>query len=247
MLSMLRRWTRPGPGSILRRPGSKETLRVEPLEGRALLSYLVIPRGPTFVPVHVSDARRDEPLFGNGLAVKKAPHFYPFYTGPQRPELNGIQASGYVSGKNLVLTGTVAAPVVTKPESAALGEIYSFGIDRGGSGKTGPFPDRSLIRFDAVVNVTITNKKVSATVAATDRLTNQPGVKPTSLPSSAVSIKGAEVKVTVPLSMLPSSGHAIDQWDVNFFTRNPPLSNSFHSVASFTPEHTEFQIYVKRP
>ena len=55
------------------------------------------------------------------------------------------------------------------------------------------------------------------------------------------------MKVTVPLGDLPSNGHAIDQWNVNFFTRNPPCQSDFHSIASFTPEHTMFQIYVKRP
>ena len=132
------------------------------------MSYLVIPRGSSVVPVHVADARIDEPLFSNGLAAKKAPHFYPFYTGPQRPELNGVKASGYVSGKNLILTGTVDGPIVTKPTSSTLGAIYSFAIDRGGAGKVGPFPDRGLIRFDAIVNVTISTKGVTATVAATD-------------------------------------------------------------------------------
>ena len=211
------------------------------------MSYLVLPRGRSFVPVHVSDARADEPLFANGLAAKKAPHFYPPYTGPRRAELNGVQASGYVSRNHLILTGAVAGPIVTRPKTAAGGEIYSFGIDRGGASKTGPFPGRPWIRFDAVVNVTIDSKGVTATVAATVPMTNQPGVKPTKLDASAVSIKGDVVQVTVPLSALPSNGHAIDQWNVNFFARNPPLSGDFHSIASFTPDHTEFQIHVEHP
>ena len=32
-----------------------------------------------------------------------------------------------------------------------------------------------------------------------------------------------------------------------FFARNPPLSGDFHSIASFTPDHTEFQIHVEHP
>ena len=221
-------------------------MKVEPLEGRALMSYFVIPRGSSFVPVHVADARSNEPLFSNGLAAKKAAHFYPVYTGPQRPELDGIQASGYVSGKNLILTGTVAGPIATRPKTAALGEIYSFGIDRGGAGKIGPFPGRPQIRFDAIVKVTITNKATTASVAATTPFTNQPGVKPTAL-TSAVTITGDVVKVTVPLSDLPSNGHPDDQWNVNFFTQNPGQQPDARSIASFTPEHTMFQIFVKRP
>ena len=34
---------------------------------------------------------------------------------------------------------------------------------------------------------------------------------------------------------------------VNFFTRNPAQKNNFHSVASLTPEYTEFQVGVKPP
>ncbi len=225
----------------------RQSIACEPLEGRVVLSYLVIPHGNTFAPVHVSDARANEPLFSNGLAVKKGANFYPLYNGPKRPDLNGIQATAQVSGKNLVLTGTVDAPIVSKPTSAALGSVYSFAIDRGGASKTGPFPGRPWIRFDAIVNVTITTKSINATVATTSKSTNQPGTTPTTLNASAVSIKGDVVKVTVPLSDLPSNGHADDQWNVNFFTRNPSQNNDFHSIASFTPEHTMFQVYVKRP
>ena len=76
---------------------SSRTLTFEPLEGRALLSYLVVPRGGRSSPSRSSDAREDEPLFGNGLAVKKAPRFNRRYTGPRRPELNGVRAEAYVS------------------------------------------------------------------------------------------------------------------------------------------------------
>ncbi len=211
------------------------------------MSYLIVPSGHKFLPVQVADARSHEPLFSNGFAAKKAPHFYPFYTGPQRPELNGIQASGKVQGKNLVLTGTVDGPIVTKPKTADLGEIYSFAVDRGDAGKIGPYPGRPQIRFDAIVNVMITDKSTTATVAATTPSTNQPGVKPTKLVTKAVTIKGPTVTVTVPLSNLPSNGYPDDQWNVNFFARSPKGRPDFHSVASFTPEHTMFQIFVKRP
>ena len=246
MRLMVPGWVRSLATATPGRRGAKTAPGAEPLEGRELLSYLIVPRGKTFVPVHVSDARANEPLFSNGLAAKKAPGFYPLYTGPERPELNGVKASGYVKGKNLVLSGTVAGPIVTKPTTAAMGSIYSFAIDRGGASKVGPFPDRPHIRFDAIVNVTITIKGVTATDAAT-ALTNQPGTTPTTIDPKNVTITGDTVQVTVPLSDLPSNGHAIDQWNVNFFTRNPSGKNNFHSVASFTPEHTMFQIYVKPP
>src|SRR5437588_7043432 len=99
MLSRARRWS--GRSRLHAMPG------VEPLEQRALTSYLVVAHDHTVIPVHVSDVRSNEPLFSNGLGVKRAPRFYNFYTGPRRPELNGIRALAYVSGKNLILSGTV--------------------------------------------------------------------------------------------------------------------------------------------
>jgi hypothetical protein len=218
----------------------------EALEGRALTSYLIVPRGQGFVPVHVSDARRDEPLFGNGLAAKHAPHFYPLYAGPQLPELNGLRAAAYVSGKDLVLSGTVAGPIAAAASGAAQDASFCFGVDRGGASKQGPFPGRPRVRFDAVVVASVVNGKVSATLQLNDPRTNLPGT-PKALAASSVAIAGDTVTVTVPLSMIPSSGHAMDQWNVNFFTRDPDLKSNVRNVASFTPEYTDFQVYVKPP
>lgn len=212
-----------------------------------MLSYLIVPHGEGFIPVHVSNARRDEPLFSNGLAAKRGPRFYPGYTGPRRPNLDGIEASGYVSGKNLILSGTVAGPIAPKSATGSEDASYWFGIDRGGASKTGPFPGRGNIRFDATVSATIVKGKLTASLALNNPQTNQPPTSAESLPSKDVKISGNTITITVPLSMLPSTGHAIDQWNVNFFTRNPDQKPNIHSVASFTPEFTEFQIYVKPP
>lgn len=220
-------------------------LRVECLEGRALLSYLVVPHGNTVVPVHVGDARLNEPLFSNGLAVKKAPHFYNLYTGPRRPELNGVRASGFVSGDNLILSGTVAGPIPVKPSGPAQEARFTFLIDRGGSSKQGPFPGRPRIRFDTAVVAEVLPSGLKGYLRLNDPFTNLPNGTVQSLPSSALSIDGNVVSIAVPLSMLPSTGHAFDQWNVNFMTSNPAQRQSFRSIASFTPEFTEFQIHAK--
>ena len=217
---------------------------VEPLEGRALLSYLVVIHDHRAIPVHTGDARVNEPLYSNGLAVKHEAHFYPYYTGPKRPDLNGLAAQGYVSGKNLVLSATVAGPIVTRPTAGTQESFYTFAIDRGRSGNAGPYPGRPWIRFDSVVVVKFLTRGLTAYVQANDPMTNQPGTTPKALPASDVVVAGSVLTVTVPLSLLPSSGHAYNQWNANFFTRNPDQKNDFHSVASFTPEYTEFQIYA---
>ena len=83
-----------------------------------------------------------EPLFSNGLAFKKEPHFYPFYTGPRTPNLDGVSATAVFSGNRvtdgtLTLTGTVAGPIIAKPTNASQEAIYTFAIDAGGARKSG--------------------------------------------------------------------------------------------------------------
>jgi hypothetical protein len=212
-----------------------------------LLSYFVVVHNRNAVPIHGGDARINEPLSSNGLAIKKGPHFYPLYTGPQRPDLNGIQATGYTSAGNLILNGWVDGPIQAHPQTTADGAIYTFVIDRGGSSKFGPFPGRPHIRFDTVVQISVTPSGVSASLALNNPQTNQPGAPAKALPSSSVSIDGNHVQISVPLSKLPSTGYATNQWNVNFYTRNPAQPANFHSIASFTPEYTEFQVFESKP
>ena len=127
MFSRARRGTGHGGPRVKsdrRRPSSKAVVGVEPLEGRMLLSYLVHVKNNKVIPIHGGDARDNEPLFSNGLAFKHQANFYPFYTGPKRPELNGVSATAVVSGNRvtdgtLTLTGTVAGPIIPKPTNAS--------------------------------------------------------------------------------------------------------------------------------
>ena len=247
-----------------RRPSSKAVVGVEPLEGRMLLSYLVVVKHHKVIPVHGGDARVAEPLFGNGLAFKKEAHFYQFYTGPRTPNLDGVSATAVVSGNRvtdgtLTLTGTVAGPIIAKPKTAAQQAIYTFAIDRGGAAKAGPFPGRTHIRFDAVVVVPLTLGGITSAnppyVQINNASTNSPlTTTTTNLSTSSVTIKGDTITVKVPLGTsttnpIPSTGKAIDQWNFNFFTRFPSPygsgKNGYHSIASFTPEQTMFQPYIE--
>ena len=247
-----------------RRPSSKAVVGVETLEGRMLLSYLVVVKNHKVIAVHGGDARVSEPLFGNGLAFKKQAHFYQFYTGPRTPNLDGVSATAVVSGNRvtdgtLTLTGTVAGPIIAKPTKASQEAIYTFAIDRGGAAKAGPFPGRSHIRFDAVVVVPLTLGGITAKhppyVQINDASINTPLATTTiDLSTSSVKIKGDTLTVAVPLGTsttnpIPSTGKAIDQWNFNFFTRFPSPygsgKNGYHSIASFTPEETMFQPYIQ--
>ena len=246
MIAFVGRWLTRGRTGPRRCPG-RAAVGVEPLEGRSMLSYFVIQKGHRVLPIATGDARYQEPLHGNGLAVDRTPGFYPFYAGARRPALEGVKAVAYVSGKDLVLSGTVAGPIPTKPATAGPGAIYSFGIDRGGASKRGPFPGRPAVRFDAVAAVSITGAGAAATLTLNNPQTNQFLTMTSPLPASAVAIRGAAVTITVPLAMLPSTGHAVDQWNVNFFTRDPAVKGFVRGVASLTPGATGFQVFVKAP
>jgi len=247
-----------------RRPSSRAVVEVEPLEGRMLLSYLVHVKNGKVIPIYVGDARVNEPRFSNGLAFKHQTNFYPPYTGPRTPNLDGVSATAVVSGNRvtdgiLTLSGTVAGPIIQKPTNASQQALYIFAIDRGGSARAGPFPGRPHIRYDAQVVANITQAGISAYVQLNNASINQPLATTTiKLSTKSVQIKGDTITITVPLTsgsgstltnQIPSTGHAIDQWNVNFFTRYPSPygshKNGYHSIASFTPETTMFQVTVQ--
>ena len=92
-----------------RRPSSKAVVGVEPLEGRMLLSYLVVVKNHKVIPVHGGDARVAEPLYSNGLAFKKQTHFYPVLHRAEDAQLGrgqcnrgGLRKSGHRWDPDLV-------------------------------------------------------------------------------------------------------------------------------------------------
>jgi hypothetical protein len=252
---------------------------VEPLEGRTLLSYLVVVKDHKVTPVHGGDARVAEPLHSNGLAFTHDSRFYRFYTGPRTPNLLGVSATGVVSGNRvtdgtLTLTGTVAGPIIAKPTTTSQQAIYTFGLDRGGSAHVGPFPGVGHIRFDSVVVVPFLKGGLSSSNPPFVQINNAWNSAPPSataasgpltmstinLSPSSVTIKGNTLTVKVPLTSSvtvsgntltagASSGSALNQWNVNFFTRFPAPAgsgrNGFHSLASFTPRTTMFQLAIQ--
>jgi hypothetical protein len=247
MFARMGRWWVHGQ-SPRRRPGRRFAPKfetgLEPLEGRALLSHL----GAN--PVRLARAASSNihnrliPFHGNGVAIKLNPRFYPLYTGPKRPDLNAVQASAVVSGGDLILSGTVAGPIVTNPATASAGAVYAFLLNRGGANIIGPYPARANIRVDSVITVTTQPGGVSATLQLDEPASRLPG-EITPLKSSDVTINGDTVTVRVPTDGVPSSGKAFNQWLVNFSPRMPVSVQTARTVASFLPEFSDFQVYVQ--
>jgi hypothetical protein len=167
--------------------------------------------------------------------VTKAPHFYEFYTGPKWAELNAVKASGELSRRgSFIFTGTNQGRINQAPA------VYVWGIDRSGNLSPGPFMNRPNIRFDAVVIV-----KLDSSLTPSASVVDLANGKATDLPSGSAQIHGRTVTVTVPTSLLPSTGLPMSQYRFNYWPEDggPPISSS---VASFLPEFTTVQVGTTR-
>jgi hypothetical protein len=143
-----------------------------------------------------------------------------------------VKASGELSsdGSTFTFSGTNQGRITKVPA------VYVWGIDRNGNLPAGPFTGRPNIKFDAVVVVKLDGSS-TPTVTVMDLAS---GVS-TSLPGSSAIIQGRTVSVTVPASLLPSTGLAPSQYRFNYWPEDggPPVSSS---VASFAPETTTAQV-----
>lgn len=265
--------TRKGRRGGARRSSRTASPSAEPLEGRALLSGIpahpggagaglpmsLMPATPTTSPMpgmaSAIQGTSLSPMAGGvheqaqGLIgahavghsrqptgiVMKVPDFYPFYTGPHLAELNAVRASAELSpAGNFTFTGTNQGRINRAPA------VYVWGVDRSGNLPAGPFQGRPNIRFDAVVVVSV-NASMTPTAVVMDLANGTT----TPLPGGSASIRGRTVSVTVPGSLLPSTGLAPSQFRFDFWPEDggPPGSSS---VASFLPETHTVQVGLSR-
>jgi hypothetical protein len=213
--------------SRARRPRTDASIEVEALEGRALLSVYG-PYGPMPTPMPPTMAGTGPRAVGG--VVTKAPHFYQVYTGPKWSELNAVRASAELSQNgNFTFTGTSAGRINKLPAT------FVWGIDRSGNLSAGPFTDRPNIKFDAVVVVSLeTSLTPQASVVDLSS-----GVA-TELPAGSATIHGRTVSVTVPGSLLPSTGLSTSHYRFNFWPEDGGSGST--AVASFAPERTTAQV-----
>jgi hypothetical protein len=207
------------------RAGRVASISVEPLEGRALLSTFTYPIGASPTATTVAQAGQKVQLSQASGIVTKSPHFYPSYKGPRLSELNAVKASGELSPDgNFTFTGTNQGKITRAPA------VYVWGIDRSGNLPAGTFTNRPNIKFDAVVVVTLESAH-----SASAKVVDIANGTSTELPAGSASIKGSMVSVTVPGSLLPSTGLAPSQYRFNYWPEDGQAPSS-SSVASFAPE-----------
>jgi hypothetical protein len=114
--------------------------------------------------------------------------------------------------------------------------VYVWGVDRNGSLSPGPFKGRPNINFDAVVVVSLDHSPTPTAV-----ITDLASGARTQLPPGTANIQGHTVTVTVPGSLLASTGLAPSHYRFNYWPEDggPPVSSS---VASFLPETRTIQV-----
>jgi hypothetical protein len=166
--------------------------------------------------------------------VTKAPHFYEDYVGPKLAQLNAVAAAGeLLPNGNFEFVGVNQGAI--NPNVPA---TYVFGIDRSGKLPTGPFSGRPDIRFDALVEVTLTPGQ--APTASVIDLANK---TTTPLPQSSILINGNAVVVNVAGKLLLSTGLAPSQYRFNYWPEHPdPTLTLQQQIASFAPEFNNAQV-----
>ncbi len=197
-----------------------------------MLSGLYGGGGPAPMPMPMPKAPTSSgnQMHAVGGIVTKAPHFYQLYTGPKWAELNAVRASAELSSNgNFTFTGTNAGMINKRPA------VYVWGIDRNGNLAPGPFTNRPNIKFDAVVVVSLSTSFAPA--ASVVDLSS--GVS-TALPAGSATVHGRTVSVTVPGTLLPSTGLSPSHYRFNFWPEDGGAGNS--SVASFAPERTTARV-----
>jgi hypothetical protein len=168
-------------------------------------------------------------------SVTKTPRFYQFYTGPKLPELNSVKASATLSadGRSFTFTGTNQGRINKGPA------LYVWGVDRNGNLAPGPFTGRPNVKFDALVIVSL-----DASLSPSARVVDIASGSAASLPAGSSSISGRTVTVTVPSSLLPSTGLAPSQYRFNYWPEDGITPGASSGVASFIPESKDAPVGV---
>ena len=161
--------------------------------------------------------------------------FLPTFTGPHGADLDVLSTTATLVGTNLVLNATLAGAVGTTP-----GGLYVWGIDRGMGASTANFGSLGLsnIIFDSVV---IVNPDGTGTVVLLS-----PSQVATPLAAGAISIAANQFTVTVPLSMLPSTGFTAANYTQNLWPRYGGLTMD-SQISDFAPDDHMASISTPEP
>ena len=146
--------------------------------------------------------------------------YLPTYRGPQQPDLDVTEFSVFFnpSLSTFLLQTTMAGPIDT-----SIGGFYVIGANTG----TGPNNFASLGLSGVTFNQAIVVQKNG---------TGTVGVN--ALPAGSVTIDGRVLNVTVPLSLLPTTGFAPINYGFNMWPRtNAPGITGNPAISDFAPDN----------
>ena len=156
--------------------------------------------------------------------------FLPSYTGPQNPDLD-VRSTGasFVAGQ-YVFDGTFYGAIGT-----TAGGVYVFGVDRG----------QGTTRFAAIGSAVVFDSVVIVNPFGISSVRDFIGNTTTTLAPGAVQVTGASLEVTVPGTLLPSTGFAADHYTYNLWPRSGLGNNN--QIADFAPDNSNLAIDVPEP
>jgi len=159
--------------------------------------------------------------------TKVAPAFYKDFTGPQRPAIDAIAASGkFVNATQIVvLDAKMAGPVMTGGPN-----YFVWGIDRGGA-TNAPFLDEANVKFNAVV-VAIADPTTLQVSGSVNLFDGNP-----SLPVTVVMTAPDTLEVIIAINLLPSTGRAANAYLWNLWPRSGVGGAATAQIGSFIPEN----------
>jgi hypothetical protein len=164
--------------------------------------------------------------------VDPAGDFLATYTGPQNGDLDILTAAAAFDGAALTLTTQANGAV-----GATAGAFYAWGVNRG-SGTPGLLQSTSpaigaWALHDAIVLLRPNLSGTVVLIGAGGALTF------TNLAPGSVTVAGDTIRGLLPISLLPSTGFAAEDYTYAAWTRSAPGSNAF--VADFAPDGATFR------
>ena len=155
--------------------------------------------------------------------------FLSSYTGPQNGDLDVVNFDAQFDGTTFTFSSTSNGAIGTTP-----GGIFVWGVDRGAhTAGFGAF--RPGVLFDAVV---IANPNGPSRAVVN-------GVT-TVLPSSALKVLGNMISISLPASLLPSTGVSVFDYMVNLWPRSGAGGNTV--ISDFAPDNSDIAVsFVPEP
>ena len=150
------------------------------------------------------------------------------YIGQVGPDLDILQFTAEIHGGDLLLQVLLSGAPGTTPLAK-----YNIGIDRGAGTNTFPAGFKPEASLDAAINVV-----PGTLVAQVSLFENGAVVTTTPLPSGAFTISGNSFSVAVPLSMLPSTGFAPQEYTLFLWSRTQLAAGVpvQFGIADFAPD-----------